>query len=620
MPTIWKGMEYLGRIFKCLKNYKLQIALILIVQLLYAFFSIFTLTLLVPFLQVLFHQVDAVTARPEFSFSPQYLIDTFYYLMNIVIERHGQASALLFIAGTMILLSFLSNLCRYAGMFWLSHIRSGILSNIRDEFYRKLIRLPLSFYAKRRSGDIVSRMGADVLEVEWTVISSLLTLCRDPFLMIAYLITLFVISVKLSIVTLVIMPLIAVILSIIGKNIRNYSLRSQELIGRMTSYFEEAVDGLRIIKGYNAQEYVSEQFRKENFRFYRLNKKIFRIKELGSPLIEFLCIFAVLAISMIGLVVFPDSFASRGSAFMLYFVVFARMIPPAKSLATTYYQMRKGMGAAARIYEIIDAEEEIKDLPNAKHITDFQDTIEFKNVSFSYNPELEKEEECEVLRNVSFTLKKGETMAIVGPSGSGKSTLVDLLSRFYDIRFGEILIDGVPINQYALADLRGLFGIVNQDVFLFDDTVYNNLTFGVEKATEEEVVAAAKIAQAHDFIMELEEGYQTAIGNRGTRLSGGQRQRLSIARAILKKPQIFILDEATSALDNESELLFQEALLPYIEQYTGIIIAHRLSTIRFVDHILFLKDGRVEEFGTHNELMANRAEYYRFYTAQQVGE
>ena len=620
MPPIWKGMEYLGRIFKYLKNYKLQIALILIVQLLYAFFSIFTLTLLVPFLQVLFHQVDAVTARPEFSFSPQYLIDTFYYLMNTVIERHGQASALLFIAGTMILLSFLSNLCRYAGMFWLSHIRSGILSNIRDEFYRKLIRLPLSFYAKRRSGDIVSRMGADVLEVEWTVISSLLTLCRDPFLMIAYLITLFVISVKLSIVTLIIMPLIAVILSIIGKNIRNYSLRSQELIGRMTSYFEEAVDGLRIIKGYNAQEYVSEQFRRENFRFYRLNKKIFRIKELGSPLIEFLCIFAVLAISMIGLVVFPDSFASRGSAFMLYFVVFARVIPPAKSLATTYYQMRKGMGAAARIYEIIDAEEEIKDLPNAKHITDFQDTIEFKNVSFSYNPELEKEEECEVLRNVSFTLKKGETMAIVGPSGSGKSTLVDLLSRFYDIRFGEILIDGVPINQYALADLRGLFGIVNQDVFLFDDTVYNNLTFGVEKATEEEVVAAAKIAQAHDFIMELEEGYQTAIGNRGTRLSGGQRQRLSIARAILKKPQIFILDEATSALDNESELLFQEALLPYIEQYTGIIIAHRLSTIRFVDHILFLKDGCVEEFGTHDELMANRAEYYRFYTAQQVGE
>ena len=620
MPPIWKGMEYLGRIFKYLKNYKLQIALILIVQLLYAFFSIFTLTLLVPFLQVLFHQVDAVTARPEFSFSPQYLIDTFYYLMNTVIERHGQASALLFIAGTMILLSFLSNLCRYAGMFWLSHIRSGILSNIRDEFYRKLIRLPLSFYAKRRSGDIVSRMGADVLEVEWTVISSLLTLCRDPFLMIAYLITLFVISVKLSIVTLIIMPLIAVILSIIGKNIRNYSLRSQELIGRMTSYFEEAVDGLRIIKGYNAQEYVSEQFRRENFRFYRLNKKIFRIKELGSPLIELLCIFAVLAISMIGLVVFPDSFASRGSAFMLYFVVFARMIPPAKSLATTYYQMRKGMGAAARIYEIIDAEEEIKDLPNAKHITDFQDTIEFKNVSFSYNPELEKEEECEVLRNVSFTLKKGETMAIVGPSGSGKSTLVDLLSRFYDIRFGEILIDGVPINQYALADLRGLFGIVNQDVFLFDDTVYNNLTFGVENATEEEVVAAAKIAQAHDFIMELEEGYQTAIGNRGTRLSGGQRQRLSIARAILKKPQIFILDEATSALDNESELLFQEALLPYIEQYTGIIIAHRLSTIRFVDHILFLKDGCVEEFGTHDELMANRAEYYRFYTAQQVGE
>lgn len=611
-------MDYLGRILNYLKNYKLQIALILFVQLLYAFFSIFTLTLLVPFLQVLFHQVEPVTVRPEFSFTPQYLIDTFYYHMNIVIEQYGQASALLFIAGTMILLSLLSNSCRYAGMYWLSHIRSGILFNIRDEFYRKLIRLPLSFYTEQRSGDMVSRMGADVLEVEWSIISSLLAICRDPFLIITYLITLFTISVKLSLVTLAILPLMALILSVIGKNIRNYSLKSQGLLGRMTAYFEEAVDGLRVIKGYNAQEYVSEQFRKENFQFYRLNKKIFRIKELGSPLIEFLCIFAALAISLIGLVAFPENFAAKGASFMLYFVVFARMIPPAKSLATTYYQMRKGLSAAARIYEVIDADEKIKDTDNPKHISEFQDKIEFKDVSFSYHDEVDDAEQCDVLRHVSFTLKKGETMAIVGPSGSGKSTLVDLLSRFYDIRFGEILVDGVPHNQYALQDLRRLFGIVNQDVFLFDDTVYHNLTIGVDHATEEEVVAAAKIAQAHDFIMELEEGYQTGVGNRGTRLSGGQRQRISIARAILKNPQIFILDEATSALDNESERLFQEALLPYIKNHTGVIIAHRLSTIRFADKILFLKDGQIEEMGSHTELMAKQGAYYRFYTAQQL--
>ena len=611
-------MDYLGRILKYLKNYKLQIALILFVQLLYAFFSIFTLTLLVPFLQVLFHQVEPVTVRPDFSFTPQYLIDTFYYLMNIVIEQHGQASALLFIAGTMILLSFLSNSCRYAGMYWLSHIRSGILFNIRDEFYRKLIRLPLSFYTEQRSGDMVSRMGADVLEVEWSIISSLLAVCRDPFLIIAYLITLFTISVKLSLVTLAILPLMALILSVIGKNIRNYSLKSQGLLGRMTAYFEEAVDGLRVIKGYNAQEYVSDQFRKENFQFYRLNKKIFRIKELGSPLIEFLCIFAALIISLIGLVAFPENFAAKGASFMLYFVVFARMIPPAKSLATTYYQMRKGLSAAARIYEVIDADEKIKDTDNPKHISEFQDEIEFKDVSFSYHDEVDDAEQCDVLRHVSFTLKKGETMAIVGPSGSGKSTLVDLLSRFYDIRFGEILIDGVPHNQYALQDLRGLFGIVNQDVFLFDDTVYNNLTIGVDHATEEEVVAAAKIAQAHDFIMELEEGYQTGVGNRGMRLSGGQRQRISIARAILQNPQIFIIDEATSALDNESERLFQEALLPYIKNHTGVIIAHRLSTIRFADKIIFLKDGQIEEMGSHTELMEKRGAYYHFYTAQQL--
>lgn len=613
-------MEYLGRILKYLKNYKLQIALILFVQFLYAIFSIFTLTLLVPFLQVLFGQVEPVTTQPAFSFSPKYVIDTFYWLMGTIIERHGQGSALLFIAGTMILLSFLSNACRYAGMYWLSHIRSGILFNIRDDFYRKLLRLPLSFYTEQRSGDMISRIGADVLEIEWSIISSLLALCRDPFLMIAYLFTLFTISVKLSIVTLLIIPAMGVILSIIGKNIRNYSLKSQELIGRMTAYFEEAVDGLRVIKGYNAQDYVSEQFRKENFQFYRLNKKIFRIKELGSPLIEFLCIFTALVISLIGLVAFPESFAANGSLFMLYFVVFARMIPPAKSLATTYYQMRKGLSAAARIYEVIDADEQIKDMENPTHITDFQDTIQFKDVSFSYKNDISDAEACEVLKHVSFTLKKGETMAIVGPSGSGKSTLVDLLSRFYDVRFGQITIDGISLNQYALSDLRGLFGIVNQDVFLFDDTVYNNLTIGVESATEEQVIAAAKIAQAHQFIMELEEGYQTPIGNRGMRLSGGQRQRISIARAILKNPQIFILDEATSALDNESELLFQEALLPYIKQHTGIIIAHRLSTIRFADKILFLKEGQISEMGTHKELMEKQGEYYRFCNAQKMAE
>lgn len=613
------GMEFLSRIFKYLKNYKLQIVLILFVQLLYAIFSIFTLTLLVPFLRVLFRQVEPVTVMPDFSLTPSYIIDTFYYLMNTVIERHGQGAALFLIAGTMILLSFLSNLCRYAGMFWLSSIRSGILFNIRDEFYRKLIRLPLSFYAKQRAGDVVSRMGADVLEVEWTIVSSLLAICRDPFLIIVYLITLFTISVKLSVVTLIIIPLMGVLLSVIGKNIRNYSLKSQQLIGRMTAYFEEAVDGLRIIKGYNAQEYVSEQFRKENFKFYKLNKKIFRIKELGSPLIEYLCIFTMLAILLIGLVAFPENFVSRGSVLLLYFVVFARMMPPAKSLTSTFYQIRKGASAAARIYEIIDADEEIKEVSNPKHISDFQDTLELKNVSFSYNS-VENEEDCDVLHHIDLTLKKGETIAIVGPSGGGKSTLVDLLPRFYDIRFGEILVDGIPHNQLAISDLRNLFGTVNQDVILFDDTVYENIVFGMENVTEEQVVAAAKIAQAHDFIMELEEGYQTRIGNRGMRLSGGQRQRISIARAILRNPQLFILDEATSALDNESEHLFQEALMPYIRQHTGIIIAHRLSTIRFADRIIFLKEGRILEQGSHQELMEKKGEYYRFYTIQQMSE
>lgn len=608
-------MEYLKRILKYLKNYKLQIVLIACVQLLYAVFSVFTLTLLVPFLQILFNQAELVLSMPKFSLSPQYIINVFYYLMSTIIVRSGREAALLFIALTMIMLSFLSNLCRYLGLFWLSYIRSGILYNIRDQFYSKLIRLPFSFYSEARAGDIVGRVSTDVLEVEWTVVSSLMILCRDPFLMIAYIVTLLYISPKLSLTAFILIPAMGILLSVIGKNIRNYSLRAQELLGRVTSYFEEAVDGLRIIKGYNAQEYVSGQFEEENFKIYRLNKKIIRIKESGSPIVEFLSILTLLVISLIGLVAFPDSFMANGSTLLLFFVVFARMIPPAKSLASTYYQIQKGMSAAKRVYEIIDADEGIHEVGNPEHISEFKSSIEFKDVSFSYDKGDNK-----VLKHLNFKILKGEKVAIVGPSGGGKSTLINLLPRFYDVDSGQILIDGKSQREYSLKDLRGLFGIVNQENFLFDDTVYNNIVFGLGDVSEERVVEAAKIAQAHNFIMELEDGYQTGIGNRGMRLSGGQRQRLCIARAILRDPQIFILDEATSALDNESELLFQEAVLPLLEGKTGIIIAHRLSTIRFADKIIFIKDGEISEIGTHQELMDRGGDYYRFCSVQQIAE
>jgi len=571
--------------------------------------------MIVPFLSVLFNQVQRVTVRPEFAFTSHFVIDTFYYFMGLVIAAYGKFSALIYIAAVMVLLSLLSNVFRYMGMYWLAPIRSGILKDLRQDFYHRLLILPLAFYSEQRKGDIMSRFGADVQEVEWSIFSSLQSLCRDPFLIIMFLIVLFSISGKLTAISLLILPLVGYLVASIGKNIKHNSLKAQKILGRMSSLFEETIGGLRVLKGYNALDHASEKFKKQNYQFYLLNKKVFRINELGSPLIEFLCVLALLTVSCVGLVIFPSLAQVKGTIFMLYFVVFARLISPAKSLVSTFYTMQKGLSAAGRVYEIIDADEQIMECKNPLSINTLKDKIEYKNVSFSYK-NAAVNGQYDILQNINFTLKRGQTLALVGPSGSGKSTIVDLLPRFYDITEGEILVDGIPNNKYRISDLRGLFGIVDQDVILFNDTVYNNIAFGMKGVNGEMVLHAAQIAQAHQFIMEMEDGYQTIIGDRGMRLSGGQRQRISIARAILRNPQVLILDEATSALDNESEFLFQEALLPVIKERTAIIIAHRLSTIRFADQILFIRDGIITESGTHAELMDKKGDYYNFYSVQ----
>lgn len=609
-------MTLLKRLLRYLLNYKANIGLVLIANLLYAVFSIFTLTMLVPFLSVLFGQVQQVVARPSFTLSTGFFIDTFYYYMGVIVSQYGQMSALLYIAIVMVVLSLLSNFFRYLGMFWLAPMRSGILRDLRNDFYHKMLLLPISFYNKYQKGDIISRIGADVLEVEWSVYAALQSLCRDPFQIVIYVVVLFTISVKLALVSLVVLPLMGYLLALIGKRIKRYALRSQQLLGKMSSLFEEAVGGLRVIKGYNAVDHTFQRFRHQNFQFYRTTKKVFRISELGAPLIEFLCIMALLGITMVGLLWVPAESMGQGTAFMLFFVVFARLIVPAKALVSTYYTMQKGLTAATRVYEVIDADEQIVECDNPLNIERLEKEIVFQDVSFSYR-DVKDEESCDVLHHINFRVKRGEVVAIVGPSGSGKSTLVDLLPRFYDVKFGQIRIDDKPIQQYRIADLRSLFSMVNQDVVLFNDTVYNNIVFGMDNVTEEQVIAAAKIAQAHQFIMEMEDGYQTQIGDRGMRLSGGQRQRLSIARTILRNPEVLILDEATSALDNESEYLFQEALIPFVKDHTAIIIAHRLSTIRFADKIMFVRDGKIVESGTHEQLMKLQCEYYRFYMAQQ---
>ena len=607
-------MKLFYRLFRHVFPYKADIAFILVFNFLYSIFSIFSLSMVVPFLSVLFGQTEAVTVKPSFEISADYIINTFYYYMGLIIEAHGSVAALIYIAGTMVVLSFLSNLCRYMGMFFLADIRCGILKQIRSEIYHQLLILPLSFYSKQRKGDILNRMGADVQEVEWSVISTLQSICRDPFLIVVFLIALFSISAKLTLISLIVLPIAGFFIASIGKNIKQKSVKAQQLLGKLSSIFEETIGGLRIVKAYNAIDFMSEKFKDENHEFYRLNKKIYRINELGSPLVEFLSVAALMLILFLGGVFAPESMFS-GGLFVMYILVFARIIPPAKALVTSYYNIQKGMASAERIYEIIDGEEVIVEDEHPVSLKEFKDTIEYKHVGFSYNG-MQVDGHYDVLEDVNFTLEKGKTIALVGASGAGKSTLVDLLPRFYDVSAGEITLDGINLKRYRISDLRSIFGIVNQDVMLFNDTVYNNITFGMEGKTKEEVIEATKIAQAHDFIMEMEDGYNTILGDRGMRLSGGQRQRVSIARALLSNPQVLILDEATSALDTESEFLFQQALESLLKDRTAIIIAHRLSTIRNADQILFVKDGHISEQGSHDELMQQKGDYYRFCNLQ----
>ncbi len=607
-------MKLFFRLFRHVFPYKLDIIFILIFNFLYSIFSIFSLSMVVPFLSVLFGQTEAVTVKPAFELSADFIINTFYYYMTLIIAAHGPIAALVYIAGTMVALSFLSNLCRYMGMFFLADIRCGILKQIRSEIYHQLLILPLSFYSTQRKGDIMNRMGADVQEVEWSVISTLQSICRDPFLIVVFLIALFSISAKLTLITLVVLPIAGYVIASIGKNIKQKSVKAQKLLGHLSSIFEETISGLRIIKAYNAIDFMSKKFKDENHEFYQLNKKMYRINELGSPLIEFLSVTALMLILFLGGVFAPESMFS-GGLFVMYILVFARIIPPAKALVTSIYNIQKGMASAERIYEIIDGEEVIVEDKNPISLKEFKDKIEYQHVGFSYNQH-QSDGHYDVLNDVNFCLEKGKTIALVGASGAGKSTLVDLLPRFYDVSAGEIKLDGINIKRYRISDLRSIFGIVNQDVMLFNDTVYNNITFGMDHVSKEQVMKAAKIAQAHDFIMELEDGYDTILGDRGMRLSGGQRQRISIARALLSNPQVLILDEATSALDTESEYLFQQAIQGLLKDRTAIIIAHRLTTIRNANQILFVKDGHISEQGTHDELMQQKGDYYRFCTLQ----
>ena len=581
------------KILKYALHYKSNIVLMFVANLLYSIFSVFSLALLIPFLLVIFNQVDPILVKPDFTLSLNAITDTFNYYLGLYVVESGAIYALIMIALTMIVLTFLSNLFRYMAQFFSAPIRAGMIYQLRRDLYEKLIILPLSFFSKIKKGDMLNRFGTDVQEIEWSVVQSIIIICRDPIMIVVFLIAMFRISFSLTVITLLIFPVVGYLISRIGAFIQKNASALQQILTSVSSIIDETIGGLRIIKGYRAIDHANKKFQEETAEHFKLNKKIFRINELGAPLVELLSIVTLLIVVLIGGIYVLSSNNLSGPVFIFFGVVFARIIPPAKQLASMYYLLKRGLPSLQRIFQVFDADEKICEKENAVPVSSLNQNIVYKQVHFSYY-DVEQEKDCNVLQDINLEIKKGEKVALLGVSGAGKSTLVDLLPRFYDTSFGEILIDEINIKEYKIDDLRGLFGIVGQDVILFHDTIYNNIAFG-RAASHEEIEAAAKSAYAHDFIMEMENGYDTILGDRGMTLSGGQRQRLSIARALLKKPPIIIFDEATSALDFESEAAIQKSLEEAFRHHTVIIIAHRKETLRNMDKIITIKEGKIHE-------------------------
>ena len=568
--------------------------------------------MIIPFLNVLFSQNRNYTLMP-WSVSAKSLLNNFnYYLGNYIIE-HGQLNALMLISLLVVIMFFFKNLTRYLGMYFLVPIRNGVVRDIRRDVYHKILSLPIGYFTDERKGDLMARMTNDVQEVEWGIMNSLEAAFREPLNIIVFLITMFTMSPQLTTFVLVLLPVAGLIIGRIGKSLKKKSVQAQEKMGELLSNMEETLGGLRIIHAFTAEKLSSKKFGALNNQHFGLMNKIGRRRDLASPVSEFLGTLVMTVVMYFGgILVLGSNSSLEPSEFIAFIAIFSQVITPAKSLTTAWYNIQKGLASSERIYKILDAEVVIKDPIYPVDIKPFENKISFNDVSFSYV----KEDGKTVLKNINLDIPKGKTVALVGQSGSGKTTLADMLPRYYDVDLGSITIDGINIKDLRITDLRGLMGIVTQESILFNDTVFNNIAFGMENATEADVIAAAKIANANDFITAMSEGYQTTIGDRGSKLSGGQRQRLSIARAVLKNPPILILDEATSALDTESERLVQEALINLMKQRTTLVIAHRLSTIVHADEIIVMQHGEIVERGTHQELLNKNGYYKRLFDLQ----
>lgn len=596
-------MQPLVHIFSYLKKYKPLIAGNIISNILMVIFSVISIPAIIPFLNILLDQQPLINNKPSESLNTQNIPEYANYYFSQIIQEKGEQTALFYALLAIVVLYFLKNLFRYLGQFFLAPVRNGVVRDLRQELYEKTLNLPLAYYSEERKGDLLSRMSVDVQEVEQSILSGLVSIVREPLMMLGAMAFMIYISPSLTLFVLVLLLFTGVVIGRVGKMLKRQSSKVQERLGVLMSMMEEGISGLRIIKGFNAEKFQAGHFFKENDTYKNLLVRLLWRRDLSSPLTEFLGVMTVAVLIWYGYSEVQSGKLTVATFFAMLYAFFS-MIDPAKKFSSAWYNVQKGAAAMDRINEVQLADLRILEKNEAIGINEFRDTIEFKDVSVFY-----KESEGAALANINLRINRGKVIALVGPSGAGKTSLVDLLPRFYDPSKGKVLIDGVDIKDYKIKNLRSLLGIVSQEPVLFNDTIFNNIAFGLTDVSQKEVERAARIAHAHDFIVETENSYQTNIGDRGMKLSGGQRQRLTIARAVLANPPILILDEATSSLDSESEKLVQEALNKLMENRTSIVIAHRLSTIQHADEIIVMKDGHIVERGTHEELMGKRGEY-----------
>lgn len=607
-------MKKFWDIFRMVAKYKVNLYANIFFNLLNAVLSLFTFLAVVPFLRILFTEESVAQANvASDQMTTEYWYSRLANGLDAFVVENGKEEALLYMCVAIVLLALLKNLVNYLALYSLATIRTGVARDLRKNLYDRAVDLPIGFYSDERKGDVISRMTNDLMEVEFSVIGTLEILFKSPIMVVISLATLFIISWKLTLFALIFLPVSGFLISRIAKSLKNAAKRGKTRLGDLISVIEETLGGLKVIKAFNGEKQFKSRFDEVNQSYFELMRKLYKREYLSSPMSEFISLSVIAILLYVGgKLVLSDSDGMSGDLFIGYLVVFSQIIPPAKAFSDAIFKINKGGASIERINEILHADVSIADKEDARDLEDFTSDIEFKNVRFSYKEE-------EVIKGIDLTIKKGQTVALVGPSGGGKSTLANLLGRFYDVASGEIKIDGTPITDLKLTDVRAKMGVVTQDSILFNDSVTSNIALGFESPDIEKVKEAARVANAEEFIKDLPGTYDFAVGDGGGKLSGGQKQRLSIARAVYKNPPILILDEATSALDTKSEKLVQEAIFKLMKNRTSLVIAHRLSTIQNADVIAVVKDGAIAEQGTHAELMELNGVYRSLVEMQQFG-